>query len=176
MLGCGRKEAAPQQPAAQAQAPVGGAAQKAARNASDLAFLDAMTRHHQEAIQIATNAQAKLKDAELKAIAESLATSRQTEIDRLRGWRDQWFAEAAVTAAASPSTTPAAEAGQLTTAAAGPGYDAMFAKALADLHQAGITIAEEALPQLRRKPLKRMARQFIRAQQAEVALLRARGD
>lgn len=173
MLGCGRKEAVPPPPAAQADAPAGPAAQRAARNASDLAFLDAMTRHHQEAIQIATEAQAKLKDPELKAIAESLATSRQTEIDRLRGWREQWFAGAPVSAPATPSAAPAGDSG-LATAAAGAGYDALFAKALADQHQAGIAIAEAALPQLRRKPLKRMARQFIRAQQAEVALLRAR--
>lgn len=173
MLGCGRKEAAPPPPVAEANSPAGGAAQKAARNASDLTFLDDMTRHHQDAIQIATSAQAKLKDPELKALAESLATSRQAEIDRLRGWRDQWFAGAPASDASSSSAAPAAGTGQLATTAAGAGYDALFAKALADHHQAGIAIAEEALPQLRRKPLKRMARQFIRAQQAEVARLRA---
>jgi uncharacterized protein (DUF305 family) len=174
MIACGRKAAPPPPPVADTGAPTA-ADQRAARNASDLEFLDAMTRHHQQAIEIATGAQAKLKDPELKAIADSLAASRPAEIDRLRAWRDQWFADAPVATPAAAQPT-AGGSGQLATMAAGSAYDALFAKTLADHHQAGIATAEAALPQLRRKPLKRMARQFIRAQQPEAALLLARSS
>src|SRR5688572_3603837 len=49
--GCGRKAAVTPPPAADAGA--GGAEQKAAGNAAELAFLDAMTQHHREGIEMA---------------------------------------------------------------------------------------------------------------------------
>ena len=165
VAGCSRKETPPPEPAVSAsEAPA-----PAAVDASfDLAFLDAMTEHHRQAIELAKTARPKLRERELQTIADSIPVARQADIDRMRTWRDQWFAGAPATTAPTP-----ADPAELATMAAGAAYDALFARALTTHHEAGIEMAEEALPRLRHKPLKRLARQFMRALRPEVVILRA---
>jgi uncharacterized protein (DUF305 family) len=50
----------------------------------DAMFLEMMIRHHQGAIDMATQEQSKGKFADAKSVADSIVTSQQAEIDEMR--------------------------------------------------------------------------------------------
>lgn len=56
----------------------------------DLAFIDAMVRHHQSAIMMAQVALARAEHPELKELAQAIVDAQQREIDEMTGWRAAW--------------------------------------------------------------------------------------
>jgi uncharacterized protein (DUF305 family) len=68
----------------------------------DLAFIDAMTPHHQSAIAMAQVALARADHPELRALAEEIIAAQQREIGQMQEWRAAW----AGTATPAPSPTP----------------------------------------------------------------------
>jgi uncharacterized protein (DUF305 family) len=81
--------------------PAGGAAHMAgmdtdlkqleAASPFDKAFIDAMLPHHQSAIEMATEAQAKAKHNEIKQLAKEIVAAQQREVDQMKAWRSQWY-------------------------------------------------------------------------------------
>jgi uncharacterized protein (DUF305 family) len=58
----------------------------------DQAFIDAMVRHHCEAIEMAKAAQARgLTQPDLEKNASDIISTQQCEIDQMLGSRQQWF-------------------------------------------------------------------------------------
>ena len=57
----------------------------------DKAFIDAMTPHHQSAIDMAKEAQTKSKRRELKDLAGQIVAAQQKEIAQMKDWRAQWY-------------------------------------------------------------------------------------
>lgn len=64
----------------------------------DLAFIDAMVRHHQSAIMMAQVALARAEHPELKALAQAIVDAQQREIAQMQEWRAAWSASATPTA------------------------------------------------------------------------------
>ncbi|MBA2278127.1 MAG: DUF305 domain-containing protein [Chloroflexia bacterium] len=60
----------------------------------DLAFIDQMTVHHQEAISMAEVALQRAEHPDLKGLAQNVVDSQAAEIAQMTIWRDQWFASA----------------------------------------------------------------------------------
>lgn len=67
----------------------------------DLAFIDAMVRHHQSAIMMAQVAGQRAQHPEVKALAQAIIAAQQREIDEMTGWRAAWFG---TTPMASPTS------------------------------------------------------------------------
>lgn len=57
----------------------------------DKAFIDNMIPHHESAIQMAKDAQAKAQHQEIKDLAGQIIAAQQQEIDQMKSWRAQWF-------------------------------------------------------------------------------------
>ena len=57
----------------------------------DKAFIDAMIPHHQSAIDMAKEAQAKATRQEIKDLAGRIVSAQQREIDQMKAWRSQWY-------------------------------------------------------------------------------------
>lgn len=57
----------------------------------DLRFLEAMIPHHEGALVMAEEAQAKSSRAEMQTLAETILTSQQAEIDQMQQWRKGWY-------------------------------------------------------------------------------------
>jgi uncharacterized protein (DUF305 family) len=57
----------------------------------DLRFMEAMTPHHQGAISMAKEAQAKAQHQEIKALAGNIIEAQQKEIAQMNAWKAAWF-------------------------------------------------------------------------------------
>ena len=57
----------------------------------DLRFIDAMIPHHQDAIMMAQEAQAKAEHPEVKQMAQQIIAAQQAEIKQLQDWRTAWY-------------------------------------------------------------------------------------
>jgi uncharacterized protein (DUF305 family) len=60
----------------------------------DLAFIDAMIPHHQEAVRMAGEATTKAGHAEINELAASILRDQQKEIAQLQEWRTAWYPNA----------------------------------------------------------------------------------
>lgn len=59
----------------------------------DQMFLQMMIPHHEAAIAMAQQAQAQAEHPELKTLAENIITTQRTEIEEMRGYLRDWYAE-----------------------------------------------------------------------------------
>ena len=57
----------------------------------DLAFIDAMIPHHQDAIEASKAAASRAQRDEIKTLAREIVEGQQREVDALRQWRQSWF-------------------------------------------------------------------------------------
>ncbi len=65
---------------------------RAAKGADfDHAFIDMMVRHHEGALIMAKDAQAKATKPELKEMASKVVAAQQKEIDQMKAWSASWF-------------------------------------------------------------------------------------
>ncbi|KKT81063.1 hypothetical protein A2875_00520 [Candidatus Gottesmanbacteria bacterium RIFCSPHIGHO2_01_FULL_46_14] len=56
----------------------------------DRAFIDAMTIHHQGAIEMAKEAKQSAGRAEIKSMADDIIVAQTNEIEMMQQWRSQW--------------------------------------------------------------------------------------
>jgi uncharacterized protein (DUF305 family) len=57
----------------------------------DLRFMDAMTSHHQGAIEMAKDAQTKAEHQDIKDLAAAIITAQTNEINDMKQWKKQWY-------------------------------------------------------------------------------------
>src|SRR4028118_1471225 len=60
----------------------------------DLRFVDAMTPHHQGAVEMAKEALSKSKRPEIKKLAQDIIAAQNREINQLKQWRQAWYPKA----------------------------------------------------------------------------------
>lgn len=63
----------------------------AADDQFDLRFIEAMTLHHQAAIEMAQQAVENSDRPEIKTLAQNIIDSQQREIDQMNQWKQQWY-------------------------------------------------------------------------------------
>jgi uncharacterized protein (DUF305 family) len=54
-------------------------------------YIDGMIPHHESAISMAKDALTKSTHPEIKALAQSIITSQQKEIDQMKSYRKNWY-------------------------------------------------------------------------------------
>ncbi len=59
----------------------------------DLAFLEAMTAHHEQAMEAGKIALEESESAEIRSLAEEIISSQQAEIAQMSEWRSEWYPE-----------------------------------------------------------------------------------
>ena len=57
----------------------------------DREFIDAMIRHHEQAVDAAEIVLAKTERDEVRALAEEIISAQTSEIEQLRDWRVEWY-------------------------------------------------------------------------------------
>ncbi|MDM7921716.1 MAG: DUF305 domain-containing protein [Pyrinomonadaceae bacterium] len=60
----------------------------------ELQFIDTMTVHHQEAVDMAKMAETRAERAEVKKLAANIIADQDREITQMKRWRDEWFKDA----------------------------------------------------------------------------------
>ncbi len=59
----------------------------------DRAFIDAMTPHHESAIEMANVALEESEDPEIREIAQGILDAQESEIAQMEQWRAEWYPE-----------------------------------------------------------------------------------
>jgi uncharacterized protein (DUF305 family) len=137
----------------------------------DLQFLDTMTEHHQAALQMANPIVAKTDNAELKAFAEKIVADQNREIEQMKNWREQWFAGKSPAMNAEMPGMMDSMKGMNMKKMEAPGgkiLDMRFLDMMTVHHQGAITMSKEALNKAEHPEIKTLAKQIIKAQEAEI--------
>ncbi|MCY7302899.1 MAG: DUF305 domain-containing protein [Thermoleophilia bacterium] len=142
----------------------------------DQAFIDAMVPHHEQAIEMATDAKAAgLSEPALVEIADAVIATQQQEIDKMKGWREEWFGSGTIDPAGADALGMSMDEMGMSDTRMDFGVeddvDAAFASMMADHHQGAIDMAELAGEKAEHAEVADLARAIIVAQQGEIDIL-----
>lgn len=145
----------------------------------DLRFIDAMTPHHQGAVEMAKEAQQKSQRPEIKQLANDIIKAQTTEIEQLKQWRKAWYPQAGKepvsyggedksTVAMSDQQDQAMRMMSKDLGAADAEFDLRFINAMIPHHEGAVTMAQDALNKSKRPEMKQLAQDIVRSQQVEI--------
>ncbi len=144
----------------------------------DLRFIDAMTPHHQGALNMAKEAKEKSQRPEMQKFADEIIKAQTKEIGELQAWRKQWYSSA--------SNMPMAHNAQMghmmemsdaqmksmmmsqDLGAKDADFDLRFINAMIPHHESAVTMGQDALAKSTRPEIKKLAQDIISSQQAEI--------
>jgi uncharacterized protein (DUF305 family) len=128
----------------------------------DAKFLDQMTDHHKDAIEMSELAELRARNPELKKMAERMVADQKEEIDQMKIWREQFFATAPKVRPAHAEMDMSALKGK-----SGREFDMAFIDLMAKHHEQGINMAKLASDRLFNTEVKSFAQNVIIKQSHE---------
>jgi uncharacterized protein (DUF305 family) len=144
----------------------------------DLRFIDAMTPHHQGAVEMAKEAQQKSKRPEIQKLATNIIQAQNKELAQMKQWRTAWYPKAGDTPMAynaqmghMMAMSPEQKKGMMMSqdlGAADADFDRRFINAMIPHHEGAVTMAKEVLGKTKRPEIKQMAKAIITSQQSEI--------
>lgn len=144
----------------------------------DLRFIDAMTPHHQGAVEMSQEALKKSQRPEIKKLAQDIIAAQNREINQLKQWRQAWYPKA--------DSTPMAYNAQMghmmpmsqsqmqdmmmkgDLGAANTEFDLRFINAMIPHHEGAVTMAQDALKKTKRSEIKKLAQDIVTSQEKEI--------
>jgi uncharacterized protein (DUF305 family) len=144
-------------------------------NDTDVKFTQMMIPHHEQAVQMATLAETKAADPELKTLAAQIKSAQAPEIATMQGWLKAW---------GQPTTQPGGHnmpgmPGLMTDeqmnqlkAAQGAAFDRLFTQMMIAHHEGAITMAREEQAKGADSAAKALAATIEKSQSAEVEQLK----
>jgi len=146
-------------------------------NTADVQFAQMMIPHHAQAVQMAEFAATRAADPELKALAATIKSAQQPEIDIMLGWLNAWGQPTAQPGGhnmpgmgAMPGMMSEQDMNQLK-AATGVDFDRHFARMMIAHHNGAIQMARDEAKNGSNADAKRLAATIEQAQTTEVAQL-----
>jgi uncharacterized protein (DUF305 family) len=156
----------------------------------DLVFIDTMTKHHEEAIEMAKLAMTKAQDKDLKSFASRITNNQQREINKMKNWRDSWYPNAPAADDMSKmgenNTQPNAPTKmekkgealrrygmQQLNEETGNAFDLKFLEMMIPHHQEAIDLSRQALTKAEHYEIKNLARDMISTQTREIEQMRS---
>lgn len=144
----------------------------------DHRFIDAMIPHHQGALMMAKEAQQKSERPEIKKLADEIISAQTKEIAELQTWRKQWYP----TASSKPMAHNAKMGHMMEMSddqmksmmmnqdlgAKDAEFDLRFINAMIPHHESAVTMAQDASAKSTRPEIKKLAKDIISSQQAEI--------
>ncbi|MBD1820961.1 DUF305 domain-containing protein [Cyanobacteria bacterium FACHB-DQ100] len=144
----------------------------------DPRFIDAMTPHHQGAVEMAKEAQQKSKRPEIQKLAADIIKAQDKEISQMKQWRQAWYPKASAKPVAyNPKTGRSMPMSQdqmkgmmmnMNLGAADDQFDLRFLNAMIPHHDGAVVMAQEALNKSKRPEIKQLAQEIIASQNAEI--------
>jgi uncharacterized protein (DUF305 family) len=150
---------------------------------ADVAFVQQMIPHHQQAVAMATLAETRANDRELRQLAATIKGVQQPEIDTMTIWLAAWGHP--TSPPASPGANPPI-AGNLGTATGGPiteaalnqlaalkgaDFDTQFVGLMIVHHNATVTLAKTEVKAGTSRDAVALAKLIVKTQSGEVATL-----
>jgi uncharacterized protein (DUF305 family) len=151
-----------------------------AHNDADVTFAQMMIPHHQQAVEMATLAETRASDPEIKQIAAKIKAAQAPEITTLTGWLTAWGMPTAQAgghnmpgmSTGMPGMMSDAEMADLK-AATGADFDRMFARMMIAHHNGAIQSATDEQANGSDAQAKALAAAIKQTQTTEVATLQA---
>lgn len=148
----------------------------------DLQYIDQMIMHHEGAIVSSGRMISGSEHPELRELAASIRESQSRQIEQMKEWRGEWYPDVDRTfGMMDPSMMEGMmdegvmeqmmEGSMRETIDADTSHE-MFLRLMIPHHQVAIDMSEEALERAEHPALKRLARQIIKEQSAEIKLMR----
>ncbi len=144
----------------------------------DLRFVDAMTPHHQGAVQMAKEAQQKSKRPEIQKLAADIIKAQDKEINQMKQWRQAWYPKASAEPVAYNSkmgrSMPMSQDQMkgmmmnMDLGAADAQFDPRFLNAMIPHHEGAVVMAQDALSKSKRPEIKKLAQEIIASQKTEI--------
>ena len=135
----------------------------------DLQFIDTMSAHHQNGIEMARMAESRAQHAELKPFARKIVDARESEIGQMKGWREQWYAGMPANVnKGMPGMEDYESYMSKLSAAAASEFDFLFINMMTLDHAGTVTMANEALSKADHPEIKKLANQIISEQREDL--------
>lgn len=139
----------------------------------DLQFIDTMTAHHQEAVNMAKLVDGRTNNTDLKKFAAQIISDQEKEIGQMKDWREKWFA--GKSRAMNMEMPGMADSMKMDMAklsnAKDKNFDLMFIEMMTPHHSGAVTMGREALTKSEKAEIKTLAGQIIKAQEAEIKMM-----
>lgn len=128
----------------------------------DAKFLDQMSEHHKDAIQMGKMAESKAQNPEVKKMAQKIVKDQKDEIIQMKEWREKFFASTPKSKMAMPKMDMNALKKKT-----GRDFDLAFLDMMAKHHEQGINMAKSASDKLFNPQIKTFAQTVILKQDGE---------
>ncbi len=139
-----------------------------ARNAQDVAFLQDMIPHHEQALELSAMVPDRSTNPELVELAQRIAYQQRSELDAFRAQLMQWeFPLANPHQTDRHGMVDQATMDHLATLR-GAGFDRLWLQSMIDHHRGAITMAQTEIARGQSPDIIGMAKSVAASQQAEV--------
>lgn len=150
----------------------------------DQKFIDMMVPHHQSGVEMAKLAQERAEHPELKEFADGVVAAQDSEIARMRQWRQAWFDSDSAPAKHGDAAMADMEMGRgkmsgtedmkkmvhgLRTA---DPFDKAFIEAMVPHHEKAVQMAKQAQERAEHPEIKGLADAIVAAQTRDVARMK----
>lgn len=147
-------------------------------NDADIAFLQGMIPHHQQAITMSDLAMDNTDDAEVLDLADRIKAAQGPEIEQMEGLLDTWGVESeggmegmegmgGMEGGGHPGMLTEEGIDELA-AAEGAEFDRLFLAGMIEHHQGAVTSSETVLDEGASEETKQLARDIIETQEIEI--------
>lgn len=135
----------------------------------DQAFIDNMVPHHEGAVEMARIELAKGKRADVKKLAAQVISAQNSEIERMKAWRSEWFGDSS-TPAEMPMSMPGMDVDAVRDAG---DVDRAFVEMMIPHHESAIAMAIDAKTKGTHAEIRDLAAAIVTDQQREIAQMQA---
>jgi len=136
----------------------------------ELQFIDTMTRHHRDGIEVGQLAAARAQHHELRECGAKLAARQERQVQLMAEWRDQWYAgkpNAENRHLPGISFLNRADLDSLS----GNDFDLKFIDMMIPHYRGGIVMAKEAFSKVEQGELKALSQQIMDVQEKDIKML-----
>ena len=146
--------------------------EQSVHNAADVTFVQNMIPHHEQAVEMATLAQANSVNPEVRALANAIIVAQAPEIQALRSWLNQW---------GEPETPDHMAHGEMAMegmvdqagmdsmqSLRGDEFDRVWLNSMIAHHEGAVTMSEAEIANGQNPEVTALAKVIISDQQAEV--------
>lgn len=130
----------------------------------DAQFIDSMIRHHQGAIDMASQALKEAQKPEIKMLAANIVKAQQGEITQMQDWRKAWYPDLAPTGGMNMAMGEMMIGNDATKP-----FDQRFIEAMIPHHQGAIAMAKDAQQKAEHPEIKTLVGSIITDQEREIA-------
>ena len=133
-------------------------------NPQDVAFMQSMIAHHEQAIAMANQALLQGDRNEVRTFAASVLETQRVEVAQMRAWLRDWYPTTPAAAAMAPMPAIAADASR--------SFDMRFLDAMIAHHEEGIALAKQADGKVEHQQVETLIKSIIVQQTNEVERMR----